>query len=69
MKHQTTMLDHVRAIHAGTKKLSDVPERARANVARFAAMPPETFGKIAEPSRSAAIAPQRESMIRQARSA
>ena len=70
MKHQTTMLDHVRAVQAGTKKLSEVPAGTRANVARLAAMPPDTFGRpVGEPSRPTVIAPQRESSIRQARSA
>ena len=70
MKSQTTMLDHVRAVQAGTKKLSEVPAGARSHVARLIALPPEVFGRPAgEPSRPSVIAPQRESAIRQARSA
>ncbi len=68
MKRQTTMLDHVRAVQAGERKLAEVPKGARGHVARLAAMPPETFG-ARSPERASYLAPARDAAIRQARSA
>jgi len=55
MKRPATMLDHVRAVRAGERKLHEVPPGARGHVARLlATLPTDEYGgrPAAPPNRS-----------------